>query len=132
MSCEKLTYSEKKTIERALAILEAHDDERAKRFAVENDVKIDLHKMVFYAAYYQGALMAARSMVSYALQNAKGEDIVYRDAELALITQSKRTMELFMDGTQIRYRNHERDKKCRLTKCEAYFYKEQQIIQEVT
>jgi hypothetical protein len=132
MSCEKLTYSEKKTIERALEILEAHDDERAKRFAVENDVKIDLHKMVFYAAYYQGALMAARSMVSYALQNYKGEDIVYRDAELALITQSKRTMELFMDGTQIRYRNHERDKKGRLTKCEAYFYKEHRIIQEVT
>ena len=132
MSCEKLTYSEKKTIARALAILEAHDDERAKRFAVENDVKIDLHKMVFYAAYYQGALMAARSVMGYALQNAKGEDIVYRDAELALITQSKRTMELFMDGTQIRYRNHERDKKGRLTKCEAYFYKEQRIIQEVT
>lgn len=132
MSCEKLTYSEKKTIARALAIFEAHDDERAKRFAVENDVKIDLHKMVFYAAYYQGALMAARYVMSYALQNAKGEDIVYRDAELALITQSKRTMELFMDGTQIRYRNHERDKKCRLTKCEAYFYKEQRIIQEVT
>lgn len=132
MSCEKLTYSEKKTIARALAIFEAHDDERAKRFAVENDVKIDLHKMVFYAAYYQGALMAARSVMSYALQNAKGEDIVYRDAELALITQSKRTMELFMDGTQIRYRNHERDKKGRLTKCEAYFYKEQRIIQEVT
>lgn len=132
MSCEKLTYSEKKTIESALAILEAHDDERAKRFAVDNDVKIDLHKMVFYAAYYQGALMAARSVMSYALQNAKGEDIVYRDAELALITQSKRTMELFMDGTQIRYRNHERDKKGRLIKCEAYFYKEQRIIQEVT
>lgn len=132
MSCEELTYSEKKTIERALAILEAHEDERAKRFAVENDVKIDLHKMVFYAAYYQGALMAERSVMGYALQNAKGEDIVYRDAELALITQSKRTMELFMDGTQIRYRNHERDRKGKLTKCEAYFYKEQRIIQEVT
>jgi hypothetical protein len=41
-------------------------------------------------------------------------------------------MELFMDGTPIRYRNHERDKKGKLTKCEAYFYKEQRIIQEVT
>ena len=37
----ELTYAEKKTIERALAILEAHEDERAKRFAIENEVKID-------------------------------------------------------------------------------------------
>ena len=128
----ELTYAEKKTIERALAILETHEDERAKRFAIENEVKIDLHKMVFYAAYYQGALMAANAMISFAQQNAKGDDRVYRDAELSLITQSKRTMELFMDNTQIRYRNHERDKKGKLVKCEAYFYKEQQIIQEVT
>ena len=128
----KLTYAEKKTIERALAILERNEDERAKRFAIENEVKIDLHKMVYYAAYYQGALMAAKELMPYAKWNAKGDDRVYRDAELALITQSKRTMELFMDGTPIRYRNHERDKKGKLTKCEAYFYKEQRIIQEVT
>ena len=129
---EKYTYQEQKTIERALAILEAHEDERAKRFAIENEVKIDLHKMVFYAAYYQGALIAANAMMSFAQQNAKGDDRVYRDAELSLITQSKRTMELFMDNTQIRYRNHERDKKGKLVKCEAYFFKEQRIIQEVT
>lgn len=127
----ELTYAEKKTIERALAILERNEDERAKRFAIENEVNIDLHKMVYYAAYYQGALMAAKELMPYAKWNAKGDDRVYRDAELALITQSKRTMELFMDGTTIRYRNHERDKKGKLTKCEAYFYKEQRIIQEV-
>ena len=32
----ELTYAEKKTIERALAILERNEDERAKRFAIEN------------------------------------------------------------------------------------------------
>ncbi len=126
----KLTYAEKKTIERALAILEAHEDERAKRFAIENEVKIDLHKMVYYASYYQGALMAAKHLVKYATWNAKGDDRVYRDAELALITQSKRTMELFMDGTPICYRNHERDKKGKLTKCEAYFVERRTLITE--
>ena len=126
-----MKYEEEKIVERALAILEAHQDERAKRFAIENEVKIDLHKMVYYAAYYQGALMAAKELMGYAKWNAKGDDRVYRDAELALITQSKRTMELFMDGTPIRYRNHERDKKGKLVKCEAYFYTEKRIIQEI-
>lgn len=128
---ENLTYTEQKTIERALKILEAHEDERAKRFAVENEVKIDLHRMVFYAAYYQGALTAAKTMMSYAQQNAKGDDRVYRDAELTLITQSKRTMELFLDGTPIRYRNWQRDKKGRLIKCEAYFAERRIKYEEV-
>lgn len=128
---ENLTYTEQKTIERALKILEAHEDERAKRFAVENEVKIDLHRVVFYAAYYQGALTAAKTMMSYAQQNVKGDDRVYRDAELTLITQSKRTIELFLDGTPIRYRNWERDKKGRLVKCEAYFYQEKVLHVEV-
>lgn len=126
-----MKYEEEKIVERALAILERNEDERAKRFAIENEVKIDLHKMVYYAAYYQGALMAAKELMGYAKWNAKGDDRVYRDAELALITQSKRTMELFMDGTQIRYRNHERDKKGKLVKCEAYFYTEKRVIQEI-
>ena len=126
-----MKYEEEKIVERALAILERNEDERAKRFAIENEVKIDLHKMVYYAAYYQGALMAAKELMGYAKWNAKGDDRVYRDAELALITQSKRTMELFMDGTPIRYRNHERDKKGKLVKCEAYFYTEKRIIQEI-
>lgn len=114
-----------------MAILERNEDERAKRFAIENEVKIDLHKMVYYTAYYQGALMAAKELMGYAKWNAKGDDRIYRDAELALITQSKRTMELFMDGTPIRYRNHERDKKGKLVKCEAYFYTEKRVIQEI-
>ena len=126
-----MKYEEEKIVERALAILERNEDERAKRFAIENEVKIDLHKMVYYAAYYQGALIAAKELMGYAKWNAKGDDRVYRDAELALITQSKRTMELFMDGTQIRYRNHERDKKGKLVKCEAYFYTEKRVIQEI-
>ena len=88
-----MKYEEEKIVERALAILERNEDERAKRFAMENEVKIDLHKMVYYAAYYQGALMAAKELMGYAKWNAKGDDRVYRDAELALITQSKRTRE---------------------------------------
>ena len=128
---ENYTYQEQKTIERALKILEAHDDERAKRFAVENEVKIDLHKMVYYAAYYQGALMAAKELVGYAKWNAKGDDRIYRDAELALITQSKRTMELFMDNTPIRYRNFVKDKKGKLVGCEAYFYQDKVLHVEV-
>ena len=94
---------------------------------------MDENSVEYYGAYYLGALLAAKKVIEqYVNKPWQGENKVYRDAELALITQSKRTMELFMDGTPIRYRNHERDKKGKLTKCEAYFYKEQRIIQEVT
>ena len=120
------------TTEQENKIIEQAQDIMARRFAVENELKLNAQSVAYYGAYYQGALMAAKELMPYAKWNAKGDDRVYRDAELALITQSKRTMELFMDGTPIRYRNHERDKKGKLTKCEAYFYKEQRIIQEVT
>ena len=43
----ELTYAEKKTIERALAILERNEDERAKRFAIENEVKTESRNLVY-------------------------------------------------------------------------------------
>lgn len=115
---------EDKIIEQAQDILE-------RRLAVEKDIKVNLQNIVQYGAYLMGALDASKSIISFVNWNAKGEEKVYRDAELALITQSKRTMELFLNGTQMRYRNHKRNKKGKLESCECYFVEYRNVITEV-
>lgn len=115
---------EDKIIRQAQDILE-------RRLAVEKDIKVNLQNIVQYAAYLMGALDASKSIISYVNWNAKGEEKVYRDAELALITQSKRTMQLFLDGCDIRYRNWKRNKKGKLESCEAYFVEKRLMAIEV-
>lgn len=115
---------EDKIIAQAQDILE-------RRMAVETELKIDLHKLVYYGAYYMGALSAATKLKSYCKHNWRGDDRAYLDAELRLITSSKRNMQLWLDGTQMGFRNHKRDKKCKLESVEAYFMEYRNVIQEV-
>ena len=115
---------EDKIIAQAKDILE-------RRMAVETEIKIDLHKLVYYGAYYMGALSAASKLENYCKHNWRGDDRFYLDAELRLITSSKRNMQLWLDGTQIGFRNHKRDKKGKLESCECYFLEHKQVIQEV-
>lgn len=77
----------------------------------------------YYGAYYLGALQSATKIIEeYIGRPCNGDGKVYRDAELRLITSDKRSMQLYMEGVKrIHYRNHERDKKGKLIKCEAYF-----------
>lgn len=115
---------EDKIIAQAKDILE-------KRMAVEKDIKINLQKLVCYGAYYQGAMVVAIKLIPYVMRNYRGDDKVYIKAELDLITSSKRNMQLFLDGTEMRYRNHKRDKKGKLESCECYFVEQRNIITEV-
>ena len=75
--------------------------------------------------------MAAKKLIPYVMQNYRGDDKVYIKAELDMITSSKRNMQLWLDGTQMRYRNHKRDKKGKLESCECYFAEYRNVIQEV-
>lgn len=115
---------EDKIIAQAQDILE-------RRMAVETDIKINLQNLVYYSAYYQGARNVAEKLIPYVMQNYRGDEKAYIKAELDMITSSKRNMQIWLDGTQIRYRNHERDKKGKLTKCEAYFVERETIAREV-
>lgn len=115
---------EDKIIAQAQDILE-------RRMAVETELKIDLHKLVYYGAYYMGALSAATKLVDYCKHNWRGDDRAYLDAELRLITSSKRNMQLWLDGTQMGFRNHVRNAKNKLEWCECYFLEHKQITQEV-
>ena len=117
---------EDKIIKQAQDILE-------RRMAVEKDIKINLQNLVYYGAYYVGAIDAVIKTIQTLFENRrkpKGEDWIYLEAEWELVTSSKRNMQLWLEDTPIRYRNHKRNKKGEL-EVEAYFVEDRNIIQEV-
>jgi hypothetical protein len=61
----------------------------------------------------------------------KKDDWIYIKAEWSLIISSKRNMQLWLDGTEIRYRNHQRNKRGKLESVECYFVERRNIISEV-
>ena len=115
---------EDKIIAQAQDILE-------RRIAVEMDIKINLKKVMYYGAYLSGAQMAAEKLIPYVMQNYRGDDKVYIKAELDMITSSKRNMQLWLDDTPMRYRNHQRNNKGKLESVECYFVEYRNVIQEV-
>lgn len=112
-------------------IIKQAQDIFERRMAVEKDIKINLKNVVYYGVYLLGAQMAANKLIPYVMQNYRGDDKVYIKAELDMITSSKRNMQLWLDETPMRYRNHKRDKKGKLESCECYFVEYKNIITEV-
>ncbi len=103
-----------------------------RRMAVEKPLKVDLQKVMYYGAYYQGALDAVRNITAnYIWGTFRGDAKIYRDAELELIKSSKRNMQLFLDGTEMRFRNHKRHKSGKLESVECYFVECKNVITEV-
>lgn len=115
---------EDKIIKQAQDILE-------RRMAAEKDIKINLQNVMYYGAYLLGAQITAEKLIPYVMRNYRGDDKVYIKAELDTITSSKRNMQLWLDGTQMRYRNHKRNKKGKLESCECYFVEYRNVITEV-
>lgn len=116
---------EDKIIAQAQDILE-------RRMAIEKDIKVNLQHIAMYASYYQGALMAVKEVTKSLLINKpKKDDWIYLKAEWDLITSSKRNMQLYLDGTEIRYRNHRRNKKGKIESVECYFVEYRNVIMEV-
>lgn len=115
---------EDKIIAQAQDILE-------RRMAVEMSIKINLQNVMYYGAYLLGAQMVANELIPYVMKNYRGDDKAYIKAELDMITSSKRNMQLWLDKTPMRYRNHKRDKKGKLESCECYFVEYKNIITEV-
>lgn len=105
---------EDKIIAQAKDILE-------RRMAVEMNIKINLQNVMYYGAYLLGAQMVANKLIPYVMQNYRGDDKAYIKAELDMITSSKRNMQLWLDKTPMRYRNHKRNKNGKLESVEAYF-----------
>lgn len=126
------TKQEDRIIEQARQILERRQDERARMFAVEHDIKINVQRLAMYASYYQGARDMGQHLLERIITDSKpkGDDWIYIAAEWRLLLSSKRNCQLYLDGTEIRYRNHERDKKGKLISVEAYFVERLTLIRE--
>lgn len=79
----------------------------------------------YESAYLLGARIALQKYNEWPKGSSKAErdNKVYARAELDLFLSSNDAMKRFLssDGKDIRYKNHVRDKKGRLIKCEAYF-----------
>ena len=120
------------TTEQENKIIAKAQDIMARRFAVENELKLNAQSVAYYGAYYLGAIQAVQDVTSQLLEGdkPKNEDWVYLKAFWDFITQDKRHMQLFMDGTEMRYRNHQRDKRGKLVSVECYFVERRTLITE--
>lgn len=121
------------TTEQENRIIEQAQDILARRFAVEHELKINAQIVAYYGAYYLGALdgvMAFIRSLKVAGRKPKADDWLYLEAELELATRSKRNMQLFLDGTEMCYRNHQRDKKGKLKSVECYFVERRTLLTE--
>ena len=119
------------TTEQENKIIEQAQDIMARRFAVENELKLNAQSVAYYGAYYLGALQAVQRVIEHLADNKpKGDDWVYLKAEWDLITKSKRNMQMYLDGEEMRYRNHLTAKNGKLKSVECYFVERRTLITE--
>ena len=119
------------TIEQENKIIEQAQDILERRFAIGHELKLNTQSVAYYGAYYLGAILAVRKVVvDLLVSKPKGDDWIYLEAFWNCITKDKRHMQMFMDGEEIRYRNHEHNKNGKLIKCEAYFVERRTLLME--
>ena len=119
------------TTEQENKIIQQAQDIMARRFAVGGELKLNAQSVAYYGAYYLGAIQAVQKVVSEMTANKpKGEDWVYLETFWKFITKNKRNMQMFMDGEEMRYRNHQHDKKGKLKSVECYFVERRTLITE--
>ena len=119
------------TTEQENKIIQQAQDIMARRFAVENELKLNTLSVAYYGAYYMGAVMAVRKVVvDLLISKPKGEDWVYLKAFWDCITKDKRNMQMFLDGEEMRYRNHVTAKNGKLKSVECYFVERRTLLTE--
>ena len=122
------------TTEQEDKIIQQAQDIMARRFAVENELKLNRQSVAYYGAYYLGAIQAVQEVTRQLLgdEKPKKEDWVYLKAFWDFITKNKRNMQMFLDGEEMRYRNHQHDKKGKLKSVECYFVERRTLLIEKT
>ena len=120
------------TTEQENKIIQQAQDIMARRYAVGSELKLNAQSVAYYGAYYLGAIKAVQEVTQQLLDGdkPKGEDWVYLEAFWQFITKNKRNMQMFMDGEEMRYRNHQRDQKGKLKSVECYFVERRTLITE--
>ena len=112
-------------------IIEQAQDIMARRFAVENELKLNTQSVTYYGAYYLGTIQAVQKVVGELTTNKpKGDDWIYLKAFWNCITKSKRNMQMYLDGEEMRYRNHLTAKNGKLKSVECYFVERRTLLIE--
>ena len=119
------------TTEQENKIIEQAQDIMARRFATQNELKLNAQSVAYYGAYYLGAIQAVQKVVSELTTNKpKGDDWVYLKAFWDCITKDKRHMQMYLDGDEMRYRNHVTAKNGKLKSVECYFVERRTLLTE--
>ena len=99
------------------------------RLASEYEIKVNLLNIRDYSAFLQGA---RRAMCSWSEYEHLQDNKVYKDAIVRLITSNLRYMDMFLTQShEMRFKNHQHDKKGNLIKVEAYFAEKVTVYREV-
>ena len=79
------------TTEQENKIIQQAQDIMARRFAVENELKLNRQSVAYYGAYYLGAIQAVQKVVGELTnqQRPKGDDWVYLKAFWDCITKEQ-------------------------------------------
>ena len=119
------------TIEQENKIIEQAQDILERRFAVDHELKLNTQSVAYYGAYYLGAILAVRKVVvDLLVSKPKGDDWVYLKAFWDCITKDKRHMQMYLDGDEMRYRNHVTAKNGKLKSVECYFVERRTLLTE--
>ena len=119
------------TTEQENKIIQQAQDILARRLGADEYLKVSAQTVTYYGAYYLGAVQAVQKVIEHLADNKpKGDDWVYLKAEWDLITKSKRNMQMYLDGEEMRYRNHLTAKNGKLKSVECYFVERRTLLTE--
>lgn len=99
------------------------------RLATEYEIKVNLLNIRDYSAFLQGA---RRVMCYWSEYEHTQDNKAFKDAIVRLITSDLRYMGMFLtESHEMRFKNHQYDKKGKLVKVEAYFAEKVTVYREV-
>lgn len=99
---------------------------------IDKGVKVSLHSVRYYAAYCTALREAYGRLLPQIIASLRGDEKVYKKAEYDLCMSCMDACYDYHVGTyRIGYKDHVRDKKGKLIKCTAYFFKETTVKTEI-
>ena len=99
---------------------------------IDEGVNVSLHSVRYYAAYCQALREAYGKLLPLIIARLKGDEKVYKKAECDLCMSCMDACYDYHVGTyRIGYKDHVRDKKGKLVKCTAYFFKKTTVKTEI-
>lgn len=108
-----------------------NEPDGVRRYLVPWGIYMDGAMAMLLKLRDHGLIEEARAKTG--IPHAKGDDLIYNKAIIDLLFGSKDSIDRFLseDYSEIRFADHQRDKKGKLTKCRAYFAKRITTYQEI-